>query len=189
LIPEFDPELFKRPAPELARALIGCGLYVSGVGGPIVEAEAYDHEDPASHSFPGPTARNAAMFGPVGHAYVYLIYGMYWCLNFVCGQGPGSAVLIRAIQPTEGLALMRERRGLMSDRQLCSGPGKLCRALDITRADDSRPLQPPRFQLTGRTGEVDVAVGPRIGITKAAEVPWRFGLKGSPFLSKPFPRA
>jgi DNA-3-methyladenine glycosylase len=153
-----------------------------------VEAEAYDHEDPASHSFPGPTARNAAMFGPVGHAYVYLIYGMYWCLNFVCGEAPGSAVLIRALEPTRGLDLMRERRGLLPERQLCSGPGKLCLALGVTRADDRRPLQPPRFELTVRTSEPEIAVGPRIGLTKAADVPWRFGLKGSPFLSKPFPR-
>jgi DNA-3-methyladenine glycosylase len=184
-----DPALFGQPSPAAARALIGCGLYVDGVGGLIVEAEAYDHEDPASHAFVGPTARNAAMFGPVGHAYVYLIYGMYWCLNFVCGEQPGSAVLIRALEPDRGIGFMQERRGLMGERQLCSGPGKLCQALGVTRADDRRPLVAPRFELTARGAEPEISVGPRIGLTKAAEVPWRFGLKGSPYLSKPFPRS
>lgn len=126
------------------------------------------------------------MFGPVGHAYVYLIYGMYWCLNFVCGPDPGSAVLIRALEPTRGIGFMQERRGLVGERQLCSGPGKLCQALGITRADDKRPLHPPRFELTSRTDDIEVVTGPRIGITKAIEAPWRFGLKDSRFLSKPF---
>ena len=161
---------------------------MDGVSGPIVEAEAYDREDPASHAFVGPTARNAAMYGQVGHAYVYMIYGMYWCLNFVCGEQPGSAVLIRALEPERGIGIMQERRGPMGERQLCSGPGKLCRSLGITRADDRKPLVAPRFELTARTEEPQIAVGPRIGLTKATEVPWRFGLKGSRFLSKPFPR-
>jgi DNA-3-methyladenine glycosylase len=128
------------------------------------------------------------MFGPVGHAYVYLIYGMYWCLNLVCGTEPGSAVLLRAVEPRHGLDRMMERRGLDRPRLLMSGPGRLCQALGVTRADDGLALKPPRFQVTGRDQAPEIAVGPRIGITKAAEIPWRFGLKGSPFLSKPFPK-
>lgn len=158
------------------------------IGGLIVEVEAYEHEDPASHSFRGRTARNAAMFGPVGHAYVYRSHGLHWCLNFVCGEGPGDAVLIRALEPTQGIGLMQERRGLEAERLLAAGPGRLCQALGVTREDDGRPLVPPRFELRARAEPAEIAIGPRIGLTKAADVPWRFGLKGSRFLSKPFPR-
>ena len=177
------PTFFDRPAPDVARDLIGAVLLVDGVGGPLVEVEAYDRADPASHSFRGPTPRNAAMFGPPGHAYVYRIYGMHWCLNFVCH--PGSAVLVRALEPTHGLDLMHQRRGGVSERQLCSGPGKLCQALGVTIAQNGLPLDAAPFQLLARDAEHDVATGPRIGITKGAETPWRFVRRGSPYLSKP----
>lgn len=170
-----------------ARALIGWTLTVDGVGGVIVETEAYDRGDPASHSFRGPTARNAAMFGPVGRAYVYRIYGVHWCLNLVCGQaGSGQAVLIRALAPTQGIETMQRRRGLEVDRALCSGPGKLCQALGVTGAHDGRALDQPPFALTAPTGPApEILTGPRIGLTKAVETPWRFGLKGSRHLSRP----
>ncbi|UJW84809.1 DNA-3-methyladenine glycosylase [Devosia sp. SL43] len=177
------PSFFSRPAPDVARDLIGATLLVDGVGGPLVEVEAYDPTDPASHSFNGPTPRNAAMFGPPGHAYVYKIYGIHWCLNFVCL--PGSAVLIRALEPAQGVHLMLERRGGVADRQLCSGPGKLCQALDVTIAQNGLPLDAPPFELIARDTEHDVATGPRIGITKGVETPWRFVRRGSPYLSKP----
>jgi len=177
------PAFFDRPVLDVARDLIGVTLLVDGVGGPLVEVEAYDHTDPASHSFNGPTPRNAAMFGPPGHAYVYKIYGIHWCLNFVCQ--PGSAVLIRALEPQHGLVQMQERRGGVADRQLCSGPGKLCQALDITIAHNTLPLDEPPFALLPAAASHDIATGPRIGITKGVETPWRFVRQGSPFLSKP----
>lgn len=180
-------DFFARPSPQVAPDLIGVSVTVNGVGGVIVETEAYDREDPASHAYVGPTPRNAAMFGPVGHAYVYRSYGMHWCLNFVCGDRPGSGVLIRALQPTHGLEIMAERRGRSELRALCSGPGKVCQALAVTRAHDSLPLSAPPFALEDRSGGVEIVAGPRIGITKGVETPWRFGLAGSPFVSRPFP--
>ncbi len=160
---------------------------MDGVGGRIVETEAYHPEDPASHTFPGPTPRNAVMFGPPAHLYVYRSYGLHWCMNFVCGAEPGGAVLIRALEPTAGLEIMRARRGFEPARALCSGPGKLCQALAVTQAQNGLSLEAPPFALReGRAGAV--VAGPRIGLTKAAEVPWRFGEAGSKFLSRPFPK-
>jgi DNA-3-methyladenine glycosylase len=174
---------------EVAKDLIGWTVLVDGVGGRIVETEAYHHEDPASHSFAGPTARNEVMFGPPAHVYVYRSYGIHWCMNFVCWSGaPGGAVLIRALEPTHGLEVMRERRGLAEARALCSGPGKLCQALAVTREHNGAALDQPPFEAWPGPAR-GLVVGPRIGITKAAEVPWRFGEAGSRFVSRPFPRA
>ena len=178
---------FRRSVHEVAPDLIGATLLVGGVGGVLVEVEAYDHTDPAAHSFRGPTSRNAVMFGPPGFAYVYRSYGLHWCLNFVCEpKGSAAAVLIRALEPTTGLPVMRRRRGMTDPRQLCSGPGRLCEALAVTEAHYGLALDEPPFALYARPGEVEVITGPRIGITKAIEKPWRYGLKGSRFLSKPF---
>ena len=160
-------------------------LLVDGVGGRIVEAEAYHHEDPASHGYRGRTERNAAMFGPPGHAYVYRSYGIHWCLNFVCEEeGAASAVLIRALEPSYGLDEMRSRREVEDPRLLCSGPGKLCQALGVTREHDGLPLDRPPFELRPHEDDVDIATGPRIGLTKAAELPWRYAEAGSRFLSR-----
>jgi DNA-3-methyladenine glycosylase len=175
---------FDRDSPVVARALLGTTLLVDGVGGIIVETEAYRHDDPASHAFPGPTKRNAAMFGPPAHAYVYLSYGIHWCLNFVCR--PGSAVLIRALEPTRGIGTMRERRDVEDVRQLCSGPGKLGEALGITLDLYGKPLDKPPFRLAVGEEPLTPLVGPRIGLTKAVDTPWRFGVAGSPFLSRRF---
>ena len=179
---------FSRSVHEVAPDLIGATLLFDGVGGRLVEVEAYHHTDPASHSYGGPTARNAVMFGPPGFAYIYRSYGIHWCLNFVCEpKGTASAVLIRAIEPTTGLAVMRRRRGVTDERLLCSGPGRLCQALRITDRHYGLALDAPPFELFAPSGPVDVIAGPRIGLTKAVDKPWRYGEKGSRFLSKPFP--
>jgi DNA-3-methyladenine glycosylase len=171
---------------QVAPDLIGVTLLVGGVGGRIVEIEAYDQEDPASHAFRGETPRNKAMFGPPGYAYVYRSYGIHWCLNLVCDEpGRAEAVLVRALEPTHGLDAMRARRGVEAERMLCSGPGKLCQALDVTREHDGLPLDEPPFELLARDGRPEIATGPRIGITQAAELAWRYGLAGSPYLSRP----
>ena len=182
------PDFYARPAPEVARGLIGVQLLVGGVGGRVVETEAYDRDDPASHSFNGPTVRNAAMFGPPGRAYVYRSYGLHWCLNVVCGVAPGSAVLIRAVEPEHGLGLMRERRGQVPDRDLCRGPGRLCQALAITGALDGRPLDTAPFTVLDRVAQAEIVASGRIGITRGADTLWRFGLAGSRFLSRPMQR-
>jgi len=189
-VPQLRRPFFARSVHEVAPDLIGVTLLVSGVGGVIVEVEAYDHEDPAAHGYRGMTARNASMFGPPGHAYVYRSYGIHWCLNFVCEEeGAASAVLIRALEPTHGLDAMRARRGLEDARLLCAGPGRLCQALAVTRAHDGVALDEPPFELVAREREPELLVGPRIGVSKAAERPWRYGLAGSRFLSRSFPTA
>ena len=180
-------DFFARSVHEVAPELVGVTLLVDGVGGRIVEVEAYDHQDPASHAFGRQTARNATMFGPPAHAYVYRSYGIHWCLNFVCA--PRSAVLIRALEPTHGLDAMRQRRGLEEVRLLCSGPGRLCQALGITREHDGLRLDRPPFELLRREREPELASAPRIGITRAADVEWRYVEKGSRFLSRAVPRA
>jgi DNA-3-methyladenine glycosylase len=179
-------DAFRLSAAQVAHNLIGTMLLVDDVGGVVVETEAYNPEDPASHSFRGQTARNASMFGPTGHAYVYRSYGVHWCLNVVCGaEASGSAVLIRALEPAVGIDLMRERRGVSDRRQLCRGPGRLCQALNVTGVLDGRPLDRPPFAIEGRSGPVEVVAGRRVGITRGTETPWRFGLAGSGFLSRP----
>jgi DNA-3-methyladenine glycosylase len=178
---------FARNVLDVAPDLIGATLLVDGVGGVIVEVEAYHHTEPAAHSYRGPTPRNMVMFGPAGFAYVYRSYGMHWCVNFVCEkEGSAAAVLIRALQPTHGIPAMRRRRGLHDERLLCSGPGKLCEALGISIAHNGLPLDAPPIALYRRAAPVDVVTGVRIGITKAVELPWRYGVKDSKFVSKPF---
>jgi DNA-3-methyladenine glycosylase len=182
---------FGRSVHEVAPDLIGATLLVGPtgkqVGGAIVEVEAYHHTEPAAHSYGGPTARNTVMFGPPGRIYVYRSYGIHWCVNFVCEpEGSASAVLIRALMPEHGLATMRRRRGVTAERLLCSGPGRLCEALAITHAHNGLALDEAPFALFERTGMVEVVSGPRIGITKAMELPWRYGLAGSRYLSRPF---
>jgi DNA-3-methyladenine glycosylase len=178
---------FDRSVHEVAPDLIGTTFTVGGVGGIIVEVEAYHHTDPAAHSYRGPTPRNAVMFGPAGFAYVYRSYGIHWCVNFVCEKaGSASAVLIRALEPTHGIAAMRRRRHLRDERALCSGPGKLTEALGITRAHNGLALDAPPIALYAPAAKPDIVAGVRIGLTKAVELPWRYGLRGSKFLSKPF---
>ena len=174
----------------VARALLGWSLLVDGVGGTIVEVEAYDHDDPAAHGFRGRTPRNASMFGPPGHAYVYRSYGLHWCLNLVCGPAEvPAAVLVRALEPTDGLQRMRERRGLDDERLLCAGPGRLCQALRVTREHDGLPLAEPPFALRAPQSPVAVETGTRVGISQAADLPWRYVLAGSRYLSRGLPRA
>jgi DNA-3-methyladenine glycosylase len=185
--PKLNRTFFARSVHKVAPELIGATLLVNGVGGRIVEVEAYHHTDPAAHSYIGRTERNAVMFGPPGYAYVYRSYGIHWCLNFVCeAEGSASAVLIRALEPTQGLPAMRRRRGVSDVRALCSGPGKLAQALGVTVRHNGLPLDRAPFELRARAGKPQIVAGPRIGISKAVEEPWRYGLKGSPYLSKPF---
>jgi DNA-3-methyladenine glycosylase len=179
-------DFFARSVHDVAPDLIGVTLLVAGVGGAIVEVEAYDQEDPAAHGYRGRTERNASMFGPPGHAYVYRSYGIHWCLNFVCeGEGVASAVLIRALEPAVGTDVMRERRGLDDERLLCAGPGRLCQALGLTREHDGLPLDEPPFRLEPREENPEIVRGRRIGITRAVDRPWRYGLAGSRYLSRP----
>lgn len=181
-------QFFARSVHKVAPDLIGTTVLVNGVGGIIVEVEAYHHTEPAAHSFNGPTPRNMIMFGPPGFLYVYRSYGIHWCMNFVCEEeGSASAVLIRALEPTHGLAAMRRRRDVDDVRALCSGPGKLCEAMAVSDKHNGRALDEPPIAIYARTNRKDVVTGVRIGITKAADLPWRYGLKGSRFLSKPFP--
>ena len=175
---------FSRDVTEVARDLIGAALFVNGVGGIIVETEAYHPSDPASHSFAGPTERNRAMFEGPGRVYVYRSYGIHWCFNLVCAGA--AAVLIRALEPTKGLDLMATRRGLENPRDLCSGPGKVGQALGITKAHDGLMLDAPPFDFSPATEAMPIVIGPRIGISKAVDMPWRFGLAGSGYLSRKF---
>jgi DNA-3-methyladenine glycosylase len=179
-------DFFARSVHAVAPDLIGTTLLFAGVGGEIVEVEAYHHTDPAAHSYRGCTARNAVMFGPPGYAYVYRSYGLHWCLNFVCEEeGSASAVLIRALRPLNGIATMRRRRGNVDERLLCAGPGRLCEALGVTGRHNGLPLDRPPFELRPRERTPLIVNGPRVGITKAADKPWRYALAGSPYLSRP----
>jgi DNA-3-methyladenine glycosylase len=178
---------FARSVHDVAPELIGATLLVDGVGGEIVEVEAYHHTEPAAHSFNGQTPRNQIMFGPPGFAYVYRSYGIHWCVNFVCeAEDSASAVLIRALQPTFEIGEMQLRRGLQDERMLCSGPGKVCQALGISIAHNGLALDKPPIAIHARTEVPDIVAGIRIGITKAVELPWRYGVRGSKYLSKPF---
>lgn len=168
---------------QLAPRLIGMELLVDGAGGAIVETEAYLADDPASHSFRGPTARNSVMFGPAWHAYVYLSHGLHWCLNIVAADN--GAVLIRALEPLHGIGAMQARR--RGSANLCNGPGRLAQALGVTIAHNGRSLDCPPFLIVDRLRDPEIAVSTRIGISKAAERPWRYGLAGSRFVSRPFP--
>jgi DNA-3-methyladenine glycosylase len=189
-LPAGPPVDFHADSVTVARRLIGATLLVEGVGGVIVETEAYDMSDPASHSYPGPTARNAVMFGPPEHVYVYRSYGIHWCMNLVCREaGHGAAVLLRALVPTHDIARMLQRRGVQDVRLLCAGPGRLCQALGVTRDYNGAPLDAPPFKLSAPLQAMPdsaIACGPRIGISRAIDRPWRFGLKNSPFLSRKF---
>ena len=179
-----------RSVHEAARELVGWTLVVDGVGGVIVETEAYADDDPASHSFRGRTRRNASMFGPPGRLYVYRSYGIHWCANVVCREeGVGAAVLLRALEPTLGLDEMRARRGVDDVRLLCSGPGRLTHALGLTGDHDGLPLDRPPFRLLEPFEAIDVTAAPRVGLTQAGDLPWRYVLTGSVFASRPPRRA
>jgi DNA-3-methyladenine glycosylase len=170
---------------------VGATFLVGRVGGVVVETEAYAPDDPASHSYRGRTTRNATMFGPAGHLYVYRSYGVHWCANVVCGEeGLGAAVLLRALEPTDGVDDMQARRGTDDIELLCSGPGRLCQALDITGEHDGLPLdREPLGLYAGSAAAAEVFVSPRVGITRAQDRPWRYSLRSSPFVSRPRPRA
>jgi DNA-3-methyladenine glycosylase len=185
--PRLRKSFFDRSVHAVAPDLIGASFLFGGAGGIITEVEAYHHTDPAAHSYNGPTPRNSVMFGPPGYFYVYRSYGIHWCINFVCeAAGSASAVLLRAIEPTIGLAAMQKRRRTTDVRALCSGPGRLTEALGITVAQNGAAVDAAPFELRARSGSVEIIAGPRIGITRAVELPWRYGLAGSRFLSKPF---
>jgi len=189
--PRLTTDFFDRSVHAVARELIGCGLFFDGCGGTIVETESYERDDPACHAYVGLTERTRVLFGPPGRAYVYLSYGIHSLLNFVAEpEGDAAAVLIRAIEPIAGLERMRARRGKKhSDLDLCSGPGKLTEALGIGLAQNDTDLGRDPFQLFAPAGEPPpVVVGPRIGITKAVDRPWRFCAAGSPFVSRPRPQ-
>lgn len=184
-----EPKDFLADAPKVARQLIGATLLVNGIGGLIIETEAYDMYEPGSHCFNGPTPRNQAMFGPPGHAYIYLNYGIHWCLNFVCREtGHGAGVLIRALQPTHGIETMRSRRQVRNDHRLCAGPGCVGQALKINQSQYGLPLNQPPFAVYAAAADCNMKIvtGPRIGVKKAADLPWRFGHANSPWLSKKF---
>ena len=181
-------DFFTRRVQDIAPDLIGATLVCGKVGGMIDEIEAYHHTEPAAHSYGGRTKRTAVMFGPPGVAYVYRSYGIHWCFNVVCeSDGSASGVLVRALQPTLGIATMKHRRGVADERLLCSGPGRLCQALGITREYNGLAVNRAPFAIFGRIGDLDIVIGPRIGLTKAVDLPWRFGLAGSKYLSRPFP--
>jgi DNA-3-methyladenine glycosylase len=181
-------EILSRPAPEAARALVGWTFLVDGVGGVLVETEAYAPGDPASHSYPGPTRRNAVMFGPPGRLYVYRSYGVHWCANVVCGdEGEGAAVLLRALEPTRGVERMRERRGVEGLALLCSGPGRLTQALGIMGAHDGAEIG-AAIRLLAPRAVPEVVASTRVGITRATERPWRYSVRSSTFVSRPRPR-
>ncbi len=178
---------FRRNSPVVARQLIGASLFLDGVGGVIVETEAYDGDEPAAHSFAGQTPRNAALFGPPGRAYVYLSYGIHWCLNIACREeGHGAGVLIRAIEPTKGVATMIARRAQGDLRLLCSGPGRLGQALAVRPEMNGARIDKMPFSLLAPLAKARIIRGPRIGISKAVDHPWRFGLAGSLYVSRPF---
>lgn len=182
-------EFLARDVHVVAREILGARLTIDGVGGVVVEVEAYQRDDPASHSYSGPTARNAAMFGPAGHVYVYRSYGIHWMLNLVCGVhvGDASAVLVRALEPTLGLEQMRVRRGGVPDLLLCSGPGRLGQALGVGPELDGEPVGEGRVELLPGEAPVEVVTAPRIGISRATEQPWRYLTAGSRFASSPRP--
>ena len=179
---------FSRSAVSVATDLIGAAIRINGVGGIVVETEAYERDDPASHSFRGETPRNLVMFGAPGHAYVYRSYGLHWCLNATCL--PGSAVLIRAIEPVWGLDWMQQRRGLRDPRLLCAGPGRLAQAMNVDGSMNGLPLHEEPFLLEPPERPQEIVAGPRIGITRAREMPWRYGLLASSrFFSRPLKKA
>jgi DNA-3-methyladenine glycosylase len=179
---------FDRSVHLVARELIGCRLSYAGCGGAIVETESYERDDPACHAYVGLTARTEVLFGPPGRAYVYLSYGIHALLNFVAEpEGEAAAVLIRALEPTEGIEAMRARRGERPDRDLCSGPGKLTEALGIGLEQNGADLAADPFLLLPPADDWrgEVLTGPRVGITKAVECPWRFCAADNPNVSRP----